>query len=542
MSAESGGQDQILRFLGLAFAGSDLVFEVELDGTVRFALGAAERLTGRKDSGLLGVNWSELFTDDDGDFLNALLQGLTAGDRRGPIRVVLRNASPGLPARHATLSVFRLPQMSQRISCALSLGGPMSMDANPRGASGLVEPDTFADGFSALMEEAERAGLPVRLDLVELAGLDRALSGLDPETAASKRKQIAAILRSESFAGYGASEVTTDRFALVRPASASDAGLTDRLRDGAGVEPVIANLPMTGSASQNARTMRYALDRYIEDGPAAVAEGFQAMVARTVRDSSRFKSIVETGRFALAYQPVVDMQDSSLHHFEALARFDPNTSPAESIRLAEELDMIADFDLAVVRAVVKVLRDSPADVKIAANVSARSISAPSFVTELAAVSAGIGDLRSRLLIEITESHQIQDFEQVNGALAALRQLGHSICLDDFGAGAASLDYLRQLDVDYVKIDGRYVQGLVAGGRDAMILKHIVALCRDMEIATIAEMIETREASDICRDLGVTMGQGYLFAKPLPKPRWAPPPPAKVASLRGRRNGKYDEWG
>jgi EAL domain-containing protein (putative c-di-GMP-specific phosphodiesterase class I) len=89
-----------------------------------------------------------------------------------------------------------------------------------------------------------------------------------------------------------------------------------------------------------------------------------------------------------------------------------------------------------------------------------------------------------------------------------------------------------------------VQGLVSGGRDAMILKHIVALCRDMEIATIAEMIETREASDICRELGVTMGQGYLFAKPLPKPRWTPPPPAatKGASLRGRRNGKYDEWG
>jgi EAL domain-containing protein (putative c-di-GMP-specific phosphodiesterase class I) len=534
---------QILRFLGLAFAGADLVFEVDLDGSIAFALGAAERLTGRKDSSLVGRNWLELFGPDDEDFLNALLHGLAQGDRRGPVRVGLRQADKDLPPRQATLSLFRLPQISQRISCALSLGGASALDHGVHSNAGLVEKDAFAEGFGALLEEAERAGLDLRLDLVELAGFEGGLAKLDDETAERKRRQIAAVLRSESFAGYGASEVTTDRFALVRAAGASETALTDRLRADSGVEPVTAQLPLGGTAAENVRTMRYALDRYIEDGPEATAQGFKAMIERTVRDSTRFKTIVANSAFNLAYQPVVDLRDDSLHHFEALARFDPNVSPAESIRLAEELDMISDFDLAVVASVLKVLAsDTGRDASIAANISARSLSSEQFVIELAALCGDAAGLRPRLLLELTETHQITDFDQANGALAHLRRLGHKVCLDDFGAGACSLEYLRRLDVDYVKIDGRYVQELVAGSRDAMILKHVVALCDEMDVATIAEMIETREAAGVCKDLGVTLGQGWVFAKPLPKPVWSPPEPPKSASIRGRRNGKVETWG
>ena len=131
---------------------------------------------------------------------------------------------------------------------------------------------------------------------------------------------------------------------------------------------------------------------------------------------------------------------------------------------------------------------------------------------------------------------IGDLDVASAIIRRLKSLGHAVCLDDFGAGAASLDYLRRLDIDIVKIDGRYVQALRRGGRDAVLLKHIVALCSDLGMTTIAEMVETRDAANLLRDLGVELGQGWHFAKPLPKPQWrvAAPPPVK-------RMGAVEEW-
>jgi EAL domain-containing protein (putative c-di-GMP-specific phosphodiesterase class I) len=113
-----------------------------------------------------------------------------------------------------------------------------------------------------------------------------------------------------------------------------------------------------------------------------------------------------------------------------------------------------------------------------------------------------------------------------------------VCLDDFGAGAASLDYLRRLEVDFIKIDGRYVRALTGGSRDAVILKHVVALCRELEIDTIAEMIETPEAARVASGIGVALGQGWCFAKPSADLVY----PLPEKSLPVRRKGEVAGWG
>jgi len=303
------------------------------------------------------------------------------------------------------------------------------------------------------------------------------------------------------------------------------------------LDPAVVHLPLkAGAQAQNLRAMRYVLDRFIEDGPDAAAAGFEAAVQRMIRDSAHFRARVAAGAFQLAYQPVVSLADGGLHHFEALARFEANASPADTIRLAEELDMIADFDLAVVGTVLSALEAEPADCRIAVNLSARSLTLPRFLSAFEALVAPRPALRSRLLLEVTETQMIGDLDVANAIIRRLKSLGHAVCLDDFGAGAASLDYLRRLDIDIVKIDGRYVQALRRGGRDAVLLKHIVALCSDLGMTTIAEMVETRDAANLLRDLGVELGQGWHFAKPLPKPQWrvAAPPPVK-------RMGAVEEW-
>src|SRR3546814_11126418 len=99
----------------------------------------------------------------------------------------------------------------------------------------------------------------------------------------------------------------------------------------------------------------------------------------------------------------------------------------------------------------------------------------------------------------------------------MKALGFSMCLDDFGAGAASFQYLRALDVDYVKIDGTYTRRLLSSERDSLLLRKLCDLCADLKIETIAEMVELEDQVAKPRSLGVKMGHGYLLGRPPPKP-------------------------
>jgi EAL domain-containing protein (putative c-di-GMP-specific phosphodiesterase class I) len=109
------------------------------------------------------------------------------------------------------------------------------------------------------------------------------------------------------------------------------------------------------------------------------------------------------------------------------------------------------------------------------------------------------------------------------AVRQLREDGHFVCLDDFGAGAASFPYLQALEIDYVKIDGAYVKALQTQGqdRDRAILKGMVWLCKELNIGTVAEMVETEDQARLLLDFGIDYGQGYLFGRPEPNPRLEP---------------------
>lgn len=528
----------MLRLLGLAFAGADLVFEVDAHGRIGFALGAAERLTGRAEKDLVGLSWTDILAADETELLNALQLGVVEGERQGPLRVGLQPSETAKRKRRAMLSVFRLPNNDQRLSCALSLG-PASMSEQRTDRWGLMEAASFASVAAAMIEEAQGAGLPVRVDLVELEGLGAKMKAMAPADAQAMRARLAAAFRAEAYQGVGAAELSADRYALVRNSGAPAERVAERLKRAAGtnISPVVAELPLPSDPiGETAKAMRYALDRFIADGPTEAAKGFAASVRRTVEDAARFKAILAERSFQLAYQPIVRLSDGKLHHFEALARFDNQVSPAETIRLAEELDLILDFDLAVAACVSEVLTRHP-DVRIAANVSGLSLMQPRFVARLTDDLAPDSKSRGRMLLEVTETKQLGDLDAAKAVIERLNLFGYVVCLDDFGAGAASLDYLRRLPVAHVKIDGRFIQKLHANSRESVILKHVVALCRELGIGTIAEMIETRGAGEIARRLGVELGQGWAYSEPLPEPVWA----GAEAPVVTRRKGETVDW-
>ena len=225
----------------------------------------------------------------------------------------------------------------------------------------------------------------------------------------------------------------------------------------------------------------------------------------------------------MVFQPVVCLATGDLHHFEGLARFNGDESPAEAIRLAEELDFIAAFDRAMFRRAAETL-GTLRSVSIAVNVSGRSLLQTGFVGELIAMTERRPGIRKRLLVELTETHLIEDLGEADRRIAELRRAGHVVCLDDFGAGAASLDYLRRLRVDMVKLDGRYMRERLEDPRDAAVVAHVVRLCHALGSTVIAEMIETKAAAHAARSLGVDYGQGWIFGRPQADLAWPPTGP------------------
>jgi EAL domain-containing protein (putative c-di-GMP-specific phosphodiesterase class I) len=153
------------------------------------------------------------------------------------------------------------------------------------------------------------------------------------------------------------------------------------------------------------------------------------------------------------------------------------------------------------------------------------------------MTAGSPAERKRLIVEVTETSALADIEAANRRLAALRETGIKVCIDDFGSGAASYDYLRKLTVDAVKIDGSLVRDLETDelGRD--LLRNIVELCRSMKLETIAEMIETEGVVTELKALGVEYGQGWLFGRAEAEPRTQLASAAPV-----RRRGAVEAWG
>jgi EAL domain-containing protein (putative c-di-GMP-specific phosphodiesterase class I) len=278
--------------------------------------------------------------------------------------------------------------------------------------------------------------------------------------------------------------------------------------------------------------------------PASLDEAVAQSVRRTLTDVGILGDAVNGRNFQLVFQPVVNLKDkNSIHHHEVLVRFGDNASPFPMIRMAEELDLIEPLDIAVVEQTIDRLVADP-KLRLAANISGRTITSSAFVSAVKAMLAAKPAANGRLMFELTESAAIDDLALADRHLQALRAQGCLVCLDDFGAGAASLAYLQQLSLDIVKIDGRYIRELQHGGRESTFIRHLVFMCGELGVKTLAEMVETPQAEEAVRKAGVDYAQGWLYGAPTDIPMLtanAAPAVANAAPAR-RRVGQVESWG
>jgi diguanylate cyclase (GGDEF)-like protein/PAS domain S-box-containing protein len=233
---------------------------------------------------------------------------------------------------------------------------------------------------------------------------------------------------------------------------------------------------------------------------------------------------LDAGQLRLVYQPVVDLTDDHVVGFEALLRWDhPEhgvVGPDRFIPIAEESGLILPIGAWVLTEATRTVARwqaahprTPA-VSMAVNVSARQLASPSLVEHVREALADSGIPPSSLVLEVTETALVTDPIAVAEQLAQLRALGVRLALDDFGTGYSSLTYLRQFDVDILKIDRSFVGMLTTPGDDAAILHGLLELGRRLQLEVVAEGVELDVQRDLLRAERCGLAQGYLFARPL----------------------------
>jgi diguanylate cyclase (GGDEF)-like protein/PAS domain S-box-containing protein len=235
------------------------------------------------------------------------------------------------------------------------------------------------------------------------------------------------------------------------------------------------------------------------------------------------REAIDNGDLCVHYQPIVKLESGEFEGAEALVRWDHPTrgllAPGEFIPVAEETGLIADVGRTVLREVARQIaewnsREGGAP-RVAVNLSAREVMDPTIVDTVLDTLAASGASPSSLTIEVTESVLVTDAQAAIDNLTRLRRAGVLIALDDFGTGYSSLTYLRDMPVDIVKIDRRFVEELSNGNAEASIAAMILGLGRTMGLTVIAEGVETAEQHEQLLSVGGTYAQGYLYARPNP---------------------------
>lgn len=225
-------------------------------------------------------------------------------------------------------------------------------------------------------------------------------------------------------------------------------------------------------------------------------------------------------RFVLFYQPIVSIASGVVTHYEALLRLVDERGipilPQALIAGAEKSGLIRSIDHLVLTKAVASLqseRQRGRILHLAVNLSANAFSDPDLLPLLKQLLDDSDVSADQLIVEMTETAALADFSAACTLIEAMRNMGCRFALDDFGAGFSSFYYLKQLPVDYVKIDGAFIQSLARSRDDQILVKAISDIAKGFGKQTIAEFVEDAETLEILRDYDVTYAQGYFLGRP-----------------------------
>jgi diguanylate cyclase (GGDEF)-like protein len=230
-------------------------------------------------------------------------------------------------------------------------------------------------------------------------------------------------------------------------------------------------------------------------------------------------------RVELHFQPIIPLQtgDRTVKHYEVLCRMIDDAGnivpPVKFIETAEDFGLIARIDEYVCTKALrrlKAARDEGRDISFAINLSGITFDDEEVLKRIGQILEESNIPHGKVIFEITETAALRDIGRAQRSIRELKRYGCEFALDDFGVGYSSFNYIKHLDIDYLKIDGSFVRNLLESEDDRVFVKALADVARGMSIKTIAEMVEDESVVQYLYELGIDYGQGYHFGRPKPK--------------------------
>lgn len=230
----------------------------------------------------------------------------------------------------------------------------------------------------------------------------------------------------------------------------------------------------------------------------------------------KVKKALKSSTLRIAFQPVVNAQDSHVEFYEVLARMfddDGELIPAgDFIPVVEQLGLAPDFDRHVLDLAIEELAACDT-LKLAVNISGLTAALPDWPHYVQSKLAHRPDLARRLIIEITENAAVLDIAKIKCLVDSLRQMGSSVALDDFGAGSTSIRHLRDLSLAIMKIDRDLLTNILTSPEQQHLVRMLTGMAHGLGLRTVAEGIETEEVAKWLRQEKVDMLQGFHLGRP-----------------------------
>ena len=301
-----------------------------------------------------------------------------------------------------------------------------------------------------------------------------------------------------------------------------------RFRIGAsiGLVPVDKRWSTTAAVIQAADTACYAAKEAGRNRVHTWLDTDQAMLARHVETqwAARLEQALDTNRFALYAQRIeaLGQPQHGLHAEVLLRMIDGDGSvlhPGAFLPAAERFHFASRIDQWVLRHTIDVLRSlesaSPTDT-LCVNLSAQSIGDRAFHRQAIHMLTEAGaNVCGRICLELTETAAVANMADASLFIDQVRALGVRIALDDFGAGASSFGYLKQLHVDLLKIDGQFIRDLIDDPLDDAAVRSFVEVARVVGVKSVAKFVDRMELLDRAREIGIDFAQGFLLHRPEP---------------------------
>jgi EAL domain-containing protein (putative c-di-GMP-specific phosphodiesterase class I) len=523
------------RFIAFAFASSDFLIEIDKSGKIIFTAGQVKSLTGQEAEAVTGNDWLSIFSKNSHDNLGALLKGVQKAGRIGPLMVNIENSKFGNVSR-ALIMGMTIPD-SPHIYLTLNANQSFFdfLAVGDFQDTRLLDEKQFEAAAMKAFQSAKKEGKNLDVTFLEVDKINEYKKSLSFEDASNFSENFQALLKSQSFEGNTASQVDDGKYAIIHDTEITQdfietkiQELVERSSNGedkdVGLKTKTIEADMSSLNEREARrALIYTINQIEEGGLDAasndLALGFDHYLQENAAKITRLKALIGQQAFRLNFQPIVYLPSEDICHYEALVRFTTDDSPYELIVFGEDIGIAPDVDMAILKQAIGYIQEAKKEtpnIRIAVNISGQSIQSAQFFDKLIDILDETGCSSKNLMFEITESTAIGDLKKVNRYIQRLRDRKFEVCLDDFGAGAASFQYLNALDIDCVKIDGKYIRDALNSSRDEAMVRNLARMCQDLGVTTVAEMVETQEQLDYLVGIGVDKGQGWLFGKPAAK--------------------------